>query len=1008
MAEQTFRSPGFFEREIDLSQPAAGGPVGVPAGVVGTAKKGPAFVPVTVAKFDGEFDQVFGGLDPARPGPYAVNEFLRHRSALTYLRVLGAGSNSTETDISTTVQKGRVKNAGFHLDGAAAPNDSQGRHVNVVQFLVARHALQAAEAYGMPMFTDNDSYTGGYAHLVRGVIMTTSGSRIMVLNGSESTVGAISAAGPNDEASVEGGKFKLVVSTSMGSRFGVTDGNVGIRVLTASLDPSSSDYFAKVLNTDPERFDAEQHLLYADYAVDDELATAVAVGVLSGSARTSTSSGDTALTMRAAYGAFDTRYTWPGTPWFISQPFGATEHDLFMFEALDDGEHANQLYKISITNVKASQDDARPHGTFTVQVRDWSDTDTNPVVLEQFSNCSLDPNADNFIAKVVGDRHVTFNFDATVVAERRLVAFGRYPSRSKHVRVVVSEPVRRGLVPARALPFGFRGLETLKTNDSLTDSAPSAASARIVGVLGVSSGSALSGSIVPPVPFRFKVTKGTIPSTAAWDGQPGPLELTVPSLCWGVKFERNTDPTNPNVASEKNALLASLTKFAGIRKLDVMVTGSGADLQNNNKFTLARVALSNATVADLTASASDHMREAAYQRRARLDPSDYRITDPVLGKRVTLATVLAQSTPADFNRFSPFMKFTTFMAGGFDGVNILDRAARRMNDEATSFDAGGGAESTYVSPGFTSNMAGAGQANSTVASYVTAVDIMTDPLAVNTNLLAVPGVRESFLTDYAAKRCREYGLAMYVMDVPAYDEDSTRLYDSSTARPDVDRTSAAFEARVVDNSYAATYFPDVFIDDLTNRRRVKVPASVAAMGALAFSDRVAYPWYAPAGFNRAALDSVKNVTVRLNVADRDRLHDSGRINPIATFPRNGFVIYGQKTLQVNKSALDRVNVRRLLLEVKRIVIGIARSAVFDNNTPALRARFKSDVDLQLAIIQGQAGIEGSKVTMDSTNNTAEDEQANRLNGRVVIVPTRTAEFIAMDFIVTSSGVSFAS
>lgn len=1004
MSEQTFRSPGFFEREIDLSQPAAGGPIGVPAGVIGTANKGPAFVPVTVAKFDGEFDQVFGGLDPTKPAPYAAAEFLKHRSSLTYLRVLGAGANETETDISTTVQKGRVKNAGFHLDGRAAPGDNLGRHVGAVQFIAARHALQANEAFGMPIFTDNDSYTGGYVNLVRGVLMTTSGSRVMVMNGTESTVGAFTSTAPDDQASVEGGKFKLVISTSLGAGFASSDGNHGVRVMTASLDPTSPDYFGKVLNTDPERFHTDQHLLYADFAVDDELATATAVAVLSGSSRTSTSSGDPALTMRAAFGAYDTRYTYPSTPWFISQPFGATENDLFKVEALDDGERANKLYKMSVTNLKASQDEARPYGTFTLQVRDWNDTDTNPVVLEQFSNCSLDPNASNYVAKVVGDRHVTFNFDATVTVERRLVAFGRYPNKSRYVRVVVSDAVQRGLVPAKSLPFGFRGLEVLKTNDSLTD-APGD-SPRIVGALGLSSGSVMSGSIVPPVPFRFKVTKGTIPTTAAWDGQPGPLELTTPGLYWGVKFERNTDPTNPNVSSEKNALLGSLTKFMGIRKLDVLVTGSGADALNNNKFTLARVALSNATIADLTSSASDHMREAAYQRRAKLDSTDYRVTDPVLGKRITFATVLAQAAAADFNRFSPFLKFTTFMAGGFDGVNILDRSARRMSDLATSFDAGGGAEPTYVSPGFTTNMAGSGQSNSTVASFRTAVDIMTDALTVNTNILVMPGVRESFLTDYAAKKVREYGLAMLVMDIPSYDDAAARLYDESTERPDVDRTAAAFEARVVDNNYAATYFPDVYVDDATNRRRVKVPASVAVMGALAFSDRVSFPWFAPAGFNRASLDFVKNVVVRLNVADRDVLSDA-RINPIATFPRTGFVIYGQKTLQVNKSALDRVNVRRLLLEVKRVVIGIARNMVFDQGTPVLRTKFKADVDLQLAVIQGQQGIEAFKVTMDATNNTAEDEQANRLNGKITVVPTKTVESIAIDFIVTSSGVTFS-
>ena len=177
------------------------------------------------------------------------------------------------------------------------------------------------------------------------------------------------------------------------------------------------------------------------------------------------------------------------------------------------------------------------------------------------------------------------------------------------------------------------------------------------------------------------------------------------------------------------------------------------------------------------------------------------------------------------------------------------------------------------------------------------------------------------------------------------------------------------------------------------------------MGALAFNDSVAYPWFAPAGFNRAALDFVTNVKVRLNQADRNLLYES-RINPIATFPNAGFVIFGQKTLQLSKSALDRVNVRRMLLEVKRIVSDVANRIVFEQNTPGTRARFVKQITPLLSTIQIQQGIDTFKVVMDSSNNTQEDIENNVLNGRIVVVPTRAIEFIAMDFILTSAGVSF--
>jgi len=1001
--EQTFRSPNYYDREIDISAPQTRGPIGTPAGVIGTSNKGPAFVPITVANFD-EFITTFGNLDAKKFGPYAVNEFLKHRASLTYLKVLGAGANSTDGDIATTLATGRVKNAGFYLDGNAAAHDSKGRHNGAVQFLVARHSLQANEAFGMPMFTDNSSFSGGFANLVRGVVLLASGARMMILDGNESAVGAFTAALPDDLATPVGGKFKLVISSTLGNGFVNTDNNPGVKIYTASFDPTSADYFAKVLNSDPEQLVTYQHVLYADFAVDDEIATVVSVAVLSGSTSTSSTSGDTSLAMRKAYGAYDTRYTTPKSTMFISQPFGASEYDLFSFEALDDGEFANKLYKISISNLKASLDDANRYGSFTVQIRDWTDTDQNPIVLESFNNCSLNPNADNYVAKLIGDRKVFYNFDTTISSERRVVATGKYQNISKRVRIFVSDAVDRGLVPEKSLPFGFRGVEVLKTNDALTDVASSLNAARIVGVLGISSGSALSGSIVPPIPFRFKITRGDIPTTSTFEGSPGATEAVSSQLYWGIKFERNTAPLNSNLTSEKNELLESYTKFVGIKKLDVLVTGSGADQLNNNKFTLSKVAFSNTSVSHLTGTVTDHMKEAAYIRNARLDLSNYSVPSTI-GNRITLATLLAQGTAPDFNKFSPYAKFTNMMYGGYDGVNFLDRDAKKIDDKSTSFDAGGGAEVNYVAPGMLINPNGSGQINSNVFSYTTAIDIMTDPMTVNTNILCIPGIRESFISDYAMKKVRDYGLAYYIMDIPSYDYTALRLYDDSTSRPDISKTASAVDSRGLDNNYVGAYFPNVFIDDKTNRRRVKAPASIAAMGALAFNDRVAYPWFAPAGFNRASLDFVTNVEVRLNVSDRDTLYDS-RINPIATFPRLGFVIYGQKTMQVAKSALDRVNVRRLLLEVKRIIIGTANSMVFEQNTTAVRNKFVADSVLQLGLIQAQAGVEAFQVICNETNNSQEDVDLNRVNGRVIVVPTRVVEFIALDFIITNNGVSF--
>lgn len=1015
MSEQTFKSPNFYEREIDLSAAATTGPSGVPALIIGTANKGPAFIPVTVANFT-EFTEVFGNLDPNKFGPYAANEFLKNRSALSYIRVLGAGANSTDAHILNTKSYGTVNNAGFSLDGTA---HTDLRHKGVVQFLVARHSLGTYEGSAAPAFSDNDTFTGlSSVNLVRGLLMTPNTSRIMLTasHGSVTHATFVPSTSVNDDADLGSGKFKLIISSTLGSSYAVSDGIPGVRVLTASLDPSDKDYFGKILNTDPDKFYEEQHYLHADFAVDAGIAYASGsaqsrVAILSGSANTS-SAGDVSKTFREVFGAYNTRFTAPKTTSFISQPFGKTEYDLFHFESIDDGEYANQLYKISISNLKASANDADRYGTFTVQIRNWDDTDQTVQVIEQFSNCSLNPDSPNYIAKLIGDRKVFYNFDSTIPGEKRIVATGKYANRSRYVRVVMNKLVDDKQVPENSLPFGFRGVNLLNVNPNLLASSELAsANARLGGKLS-SSWLSLSSSLMPPVPMRFKVTRGEMSSSPSFIGQPGNSEIAAPALYWGVKFERdsvNSSPSstallNPNVVLEKNNYLSSLTKFVGIGKLDALVTGSSADTLSNNKFSLSNVVFYNDSISDLTSSINAHMKEAAYIRNAVLDNTKYTYTESSRN-RISMATLLSSGTASEFNRFSSFAKFTNFMYGGFDGTNLLERNARRLNDKSVSFDTDGGAASSNDIPGFVTNPSGKNVDNNGVASYNTAVGIATDPMVANNNILAIPGIRETFINDEAMIKVRDYGLAMHVMDIPAYDDSGTRLYDDSTAKPNINRICNELDARNIDNDYVAAYFPDVFIDDPTNRRRVKVPASVAALGALGFNDRISYPWFAPAGFNRAALDFVTNVSVRLNVSDRDRLYES-RINPIATFPRLGFVIFGQKTLKINKSALDRVNVRRLMLEIKRIIIGIAQRIVFEQNTAAVRNKFVADASFQLGLIQVQAGIEGFQVVMNETNNSQEDVDLNRLNGRIVVVPTRVVEFIAIDFIITNSGVQF--
>lgn len=1017
MAELTFKSPGFFDREIDLSTRTVE-PSGTPAAIVGTSLKGPAFVPVTLGSFD-DFRAKFGDIGHKYPATYAAQKWLENRYSCTFLRVLGAGANTTQAHMDDTRVTGRVNNAGFKITGSIVVSGDR-RFKGAVQFLVAKHAVTGTEVYGMPMFTDNNSFfqntSSTDTYLVRGMLFSATDTRIMVLSASETFGGAI-----DDYAAIDQGtssptyrKFKLAISSSVGSSFASTDGYAGVRILTASLNPSDSDYIAKILNTDPEKFETEKHLLYCDFAVDNEIASVVAssgsyvdfVAVMSGTINTSATSGDTSLPFRDAYGRFDTRFKTPRTPWFISQPFGTTEHNLFYAECLDDGAYANSKIKVSIANLLASSDPRNQYGTFSLLVRDFDDTDIEPRIIEQFNNLTLDPDSDNYVAKVIGDTKVSFLFDVVDPQDRRLVKSGTNPNRSKYIRVVMNEQVDRKTIPALALPFGFRGFEFLKTNPLLTDRHPGSSNV-LFGASG-SYDSLMLGAIIPPIPYRFKVTRGEVSASATFEGYPGPNEIADARFFWGVKTERNTNVLNPNVSNEPNALIKSLTKFQGLPLLDVLVTGSAVDTFCNNKFTLAKVALSNTTLSDVTASADTHMRETAYIRNGTVDPTDYKVLDGS-NNRVTLATLLMKGTTVStFNKFTDYAKFTTVLYGGFDGVNILDKNAARMGDKGTSTDTGGVANSSYTSPGMATNQSGTGKNNNSIFSYQTAIKILTDPLLSQHNILAVPGIRDSFVTDYAGTQSKEHSLSLFLMDIPFYDYNGTRIFDGdTTSQIDVNTTADNFESRAVDNNHIAAYFPNFVMDDSTNGRKVTMPATVAAIAALGYNDRVAFPWYAPAGFNRAALNFVNRTQVKINQADRDRLTEV-RINPIAKFPREGHVIMAQSTLQQAKTALSSINVKRMILEVKRVIVDIGNRTVFEQISNETRSQFVKQVSAVLSSVQTRAGIELFKVICDDTNNTREDVEANRMNVQIRLVPTRAVEYIAIDFIVSNSGVQFTS
>jgi hypothetical protein len=994
MSEQVFNFPNFYDREIDATSQVAG-PVGIPAGVIGAAIKGPAFIPYTVGSF-ADFTTKFGGLNSKIMAPYAVQAFLGNSNALTFVKVLGAGANTTSEDIYNTSAKGIVKNAGFAVSGTVG---SPG--IGSVQFLVARHTVTADEPAGFPLFSNNSSFslTASSMPLVRGVVFSADGARMLI---SADTLANAKTDDVATYATPSGGSepiFKVMISSSLGLVFGNDDGNVGVRIMSASFNPSSDLYIGKILNTDPTKFLTEQHYLYTDYAVDDEVATiattADAVMIASGSSNSTSTGGLTgaANPFLNLFGRFDTRYTNPKSPIFISQPFGGSEFDLFHFESIDDGAYGNTQVKISIQNIVASTNGEFPYGTFAVVIRQFSDTDLNPVVLEQFTDLTLNPDDEKYIAKIIGDATARYFFDAETVEDRRILKVGNYPNKSKYIRVVMNEQVEQKKVPVRCLPFGFHGFNVLNTNPTFTDSVPVIGSQRLAGISGSSYGTGSLGAIIPPVPYRYKVTRGF-----------GAQEITDSRFYWGVKFERNNNNVeNVNINGEANKFLTSLSKFHGIEKLDVLVTGSSKDTFNNNKFTLARVALNGVTsVASVVGTADKNMKNAKYVRNGVVNSSDYKIAG-----NITFATLLQGEgeSPITYNKFSKYAKFTTMLQGGFDGVNILDEHAVRFDDISTAA-VGGGADVSFVSPGFATNQNGASLLNNQINSYNVATNIITDPIASNINVLAVPGQREPLLTNYISAAVANYGLALYVMDIPNYNSAEDRIFDgavpNSASYIDVSNTADKFDSRGLNNTFVAAYFPDVIITDTSANKKVAVPASVATLAAIAYNDKVAYPWFAPAGFNRAALNFVSMARTRVNQTEREKLYRV-RINPIVKFPNEGYVIFAQKTLDASHSALENINVQRMLMSIQRQVIDIGNRIIWQQLSTSLYKDFVGQVSPVLGSVQARGGLKAYKIVCDATNNTDLDRENNRMNAKIYVLPVKAVEFIAVDFIITRAG-----
>ena len=322
-------------------------------------------------------------------------------------------------------------------------------------------------------------------------------------------------------------------------------------------------------------------------------------------------------------------------------------------------------------------------------------------------------------------------------------------------------------------------------------------------------------------------------------------------------------------------------------------------------------------------------------------------------------------------------QFVLAFQEGFDGMNPT--VSKALGTDITSANTQGFNCSTGVTSGTT--------------AYYKAINAVSNPDEWDINLVVTPGIIRSLHPSVTTK----------VIDMVEDRQDCFYIADFSEVDSDIADTT--LQSNSVDSNYVATYYPWVKTIDNNNNKIMSVPPSVLLPGVFAANDRLAAEWFAPAGLNRGGITGAISVLNRLTHSERDTLYEN-KVNPIASFPGQGIVAFGQKTLQDKASALDRINVRRLLITVKKFIASTSRYLLFEQNTTTTRNRFLNTVNPYFEAIQQRQGLYAFKVVMDETNNTPDVIDRNILAGQIFLQPAKTAEFIIIDFNILPTGASF--
>ena len=564
---------------------------------------------------------------------------------------------------------------------------------------------------------------------------------------------------------------------------------------------------------------------------------------------------------------------------------------LFKVKSLNAGAWESQNFKISISDVAGPTSLADPYGTFTVELRKADDNDNSPQFVERFAPCNLNPTSPNYVARKIGDRYTVW--DST---NSRYREYGTYANNSSYIYVEMAENVTNAMINESLVPFGFEAPPTW--NRWSFDETTTAAQVVDQDAYAVAS----------EFIARSQAGAGLAFNT---DGQSFEAEVRYPRIQFRSTSKQGS-PASPGDAyfGYTTGRSGSINTYAASNIDVVRPFPSGIDAYGDasSDYQTASLMYGSRVVPNVFTLDELEYLPGSNDVHAQWDPGCH-----VSGTSITTtgSNTWQSVLTAGFDRFTlPFF-------GGFDGENIVE--SNPFNSQVCINNAD--AETNYA-----------------YNSVKMAIDTVADPELVDSNLMSVPGNYCPGLTSHLLATCEKRADSLAVIDleggyVPNECAKPTLVSGVPQNRGSITTTISNLKARAINSSYGSAYYPWVQLRDVESSQLFYAPPSIAAVGTYSSAQNTSELWFAPAGFTRGGLTDgdagipVVGVTERLSSRDRDTLYEAN-INPIATFPAEGIVVFGQKTLQVTPSALDRVNVRRLMIHVKKEISRISNMSTF--------------------------------------------------------------------------------